>query len=103
MQDVRCPYCMTDQMINHDDGYGYDQDEIHQQECRACGKTFTYTTSISFDYDVYEAPCLNGGEHEWKRVWHTPRLWPDWKRCKNCGEDDKGEIVENAEAIIRGE
>lgn len=49
---VKCPYCNKSQKINHDDGYGYEEDRIHQQECDSCDKTFIYTTSIVFYYDV---------------------------------------------------
>jgi len=62
--DVECPYCGKPQEINHDDGYGYEEDEPHNQECGDCGKVFAFTTSISFYYDAYQADCLNDGEHD---------------------------------------
>ena len=33
MKDVECPYCYADQEINHDDGYGFDEDQLYEQEC----------------------------------------------------------------------
>jgi hypothetical protein len=33
MSDVKCPYCGTEQEINHDDGYGYDEGKYYEQEC----------------------------------------------------------------------
>lgn len=56
MEDVRCPYCNRWQEINHDDGYGYEEDQAHMQECADCGKVFIFTTSISFDYHAEKAP-----------------------------------------------
>ena len=57
-RDTECPYCGEDVEINHDDGYGYSEDETHQQECGACGKTFTYTTMIHFSYRTRRASAL---------------------------------------------
>ena len=46
--DVKCPYCNKGQDINHDDGFGYEEDAIHEQDCISCSKIFAFTTSISF-------------------------------------------------------
>lgn len=74
MNDIECPYCGEELEINHDDGYGYTEDRRHQQECGACGKTFTYLTSISFNYEAEKADCLNeGGEHDWKPTHSFPK------------------------------
>ena len=89
MYDVECPYCRVEQEINHDDGYGYEEGETFQQEChnRTCGKTFAFTTDISFYYSVHHAPCLNGGEHEWKPKTGYPVEFLKGKfQCFNCGE-----------------
>lgn len=86
--DINCPYCEAHQDINHDDGYGYDQDEIHQQECSECEKTFTFTTSIIYHYDVEQADCLNGGEHDYKPIRGCPEeYFKDKYRCTMCGEE----------------
>lgn len=58
--DVECPYCGEGQEICHDDGYGYKEDELHQQECHNCEKTFGYRTSISFSYEAEKVACFNG-------------------------------------------
>jgi len=68
MSDIECPYCKEDQEIDHDDGYGYEEDELHQQECPHCFKYFTYTTSIMYYYESHKADCLNGAEHKWREV-----------------------------------
>jgi transposase-like protein len=83
MHDIECPYCEAGQEIDHDEGYGYAEDCRHEQQCKSCGKTFTYTTSISYHYEPAKADCLNGNEH----LWVLPKTWPRsatrWK-CKDC-------------------
>jgi len=86
MRDVECPYCGADVEINHDDGYGYEESELHQQECRKCGKTFAFTTAISVDHEAFKADCLNGDEHQYEKT----KTWPPEfakLRCKTCGDE----------------
>ena len=92
-KDTNCPYCGADVEINHDDGYGYSEDELHQQECGDCGKTFTYTTMIHFRYRPRKADCLNGGEHDYRKTVTCP---PEFARlrCKMC--DDERPLPSNA-------
>ena len=77
MSDVKCPYCKTEQEINHDDGYGYEEDLEHEQCCVECGKEFNFTTSISYHYSV---ECKEG-DHV--MVPFGDR-WPNMYECKNC-------------------
>ena len=94
MQDIECPYCEKWQEINHDDGYGYAEDQTYEQECSDCGQIFTYTTSISFSYEAYKAPCKNGGEHKLEKIHGYPEEFFEYKRrCKYCSE----EVVIDAE------
>lgn len=88
--NVNCPYCGNEQEINHDDGYGLTEDELHQQDCWECDKTFVYETCISFSYSVKPADCLNGAKHDMRPVIHKPQLWPDWVRCSMCGVEYRG-------------
>jgi hypothetical protein len=88
-----CPECGVPQEIDHDDGYGYEEDEIYEQECNDCGKTFVYTTTYIMFHTVEKAPCQNGGKHKMEPVTHAPRHWPDWVRCKFCGHEVKGKFV----------
>lgn len=90
MQDVECSYCGNCQEINHDDGYGYDEDELYKQECKDCGKVFVYTTSITYFYEAAKADCLNGGKHNFHPVEHYPKVFPDWVRCYDCGYEERG-------------
>ena len=90
--DVHCPYCGVWQEINHDDGYGYDEDRLHQQECSECGMVFCYNTIISFYYTAYRADCLNGAPHNYVTMKHFPKAHPYWVICKDCGHEKFGNI-----------
>ena len=72
--------------INHDDGEGYAEDVIHQQECGECEKTFVFTTYIHFTYNPEKADCLNGGEHKYKLRTTIPAEY-SWMCCEDCGHE----------------
>jgi len=84
--DVECPYCGEGQEINHDDGYGYEEDRIHQQCCSSCDKEFAFTTSISFSYDAKKADCMNGGPHNFKPSCTAPKHHTRMY-CADCDEE----------------
>lgn len=86
MSDITCPYCSAEIDICHDDGYGYEEDRIHQQECGKCRHTFTFTTSISFTYEPKAAACLNGGDHKYYRTKTHPVRFSKLI-CEMCGEE----------------
>lgn len=84
MSDINCPYCGKSQDINHDDGYGYEEETLHEQQCGSCGKTFVYETSISYFYEPFKADCLNDGKHDYQPT----QTWPKYAsmmRCITCG------------------
>lgn len=85
MKDAKCPYCDSFVEINHDDGYGYEEGVLHQQECGNCEKTFTYTTVIIFSYETQKADCLNGSEHKYEPNTCFPREYTKME-CTECGE-----------------
>lgn len=90
MYDAECPYCGKEVEINHDDGYGYEENKTYEQECCHCGKTFAYTTAVSFYHELYEAPCMNGGEHKWKQMHGAPTgYFENLQRCEYCDEKSK--------------
>lgn len=99
MSDINCPYCDKEQDINHDDGRGYLEDELHRQECD-CGKTFIFTTSLSYYYEPYKADCLNGGEHDWHPTHTYPKRFTKMQ-CSMCAErremteDELNKIMED--------
>jgi hypothetical protein len=86
MEDVDCPYCGKEQEINHDDGYGYEEGKIHSQHCSDCGKTFAYTTSISFYYEADKAPCMNEEPHNYEPTITHPKCFTKM-RCVHCDEE----------------
>jgi hypothetical protein len=89
--DVECPYCGAGLEINHDDGRGYDESVLHQQECSECDRVFVFTASISYSYDAQKADCLNDGEHEYELTRTYPRRYAKL-RCKHC--DDEQQLPE---------
>ncbi len=93
--DVNCPYCNKGQNINHDDGCGYEEDRRHEQECIFCFKTFVFIIAISYEYEAYKAPCLNGSEHKWSKNYIHPAHWPDAKICDDCDYEIRGRYVES--------
>ena len=95
IDDVKCPYCGAGQEINHDDGFGYEENVFHEQECRNCEKTFVFQTTISYYYEAYEAPCKNGGEHKLDPIHgHPAEIYKYRFRCEYCGE----EVITDKEA-----
>lgn len=79
MSDVQCPYCKTEQEINHDDGYGYEEDGEHEQECYECEKTFEFTTAIYFSYNVY---CQGGHRLDGGTMVSGSVMY----RCEDCDQ-----------------
>lgn len=86
MSDVTCPYCGAEQEINHDDGYGYEEDRDHEQNCVECNKTFKFTTSISYNYEVQ---CQDG-DHDMEPFGDK---WPHMYQCKKCDFYERREEI----------
>ena len=99
MDDLQCPYCDSGQEVCHDDGFGYEEDKRHEQECSMCGKTYVFTTSISYYYEPEKADCLNGGEHKLKMSATYPREYSDME-CEDCDYRRKPTAEEFAAAGI---
>ena len=86
MKDIECPYCGGEQDICNDDGHGCEEDETYEEECIHCGKTFVFTTYISFSYEAQKADCLNDGEHTYEPTWTIPREYTRM-RCTQCDQE----------------
>lgn len=86
MSDVKCPYCDAEQEINHDDGYGYEEGEEHEQHCYNCEKEFKFTTSISFNYEV----MCQDDDHVMQAFGDK---WPGMYQCEKCDFCERREEV----------
>jgi len=86
-----CPYCGCPQQLNND-GEQYEEYVLHEHECTACEKIFTFNTYISFSYEAYKADCLNGGDHKYIPT-HTCPIEATKMRCIYC--EDKIEPTED--------
>ena len=93
MGDVYCPYCGEALDIDHDDDYGYEENEKHMQCCKHCNKTFAFTTQICFVCEASKAPCLNGEDHEYEETNTYPRCFRRLE-CKHCGDRKQVEGIE---------
>lgn len=103
VNDIECPYCGVEQEIDHEDGYGYEEGQLHEQACSSCQKMYTYTTATIYCYEAFKADCLNGGEHIWKPKRGVPKEYFMGKfACETC-EAEKIDKKENAKglAILR--
>lgn len=98
MSDINCPYCDANQDINHDDGYGYEENVKHEQRCSKCGKYFTFTTHRTRYYEVQRADCLNGSEHKWRRTYTFPIEFTDME-CDTCDKRRKPDEKEMAQIL----
>jgi hypothetical protein len=96
---MECPYCEAGQEVNHDDGAGYDENYRHEHECSECGKTFVFTTSISYNYSPEKADCLNGGDHVVVISATYPREY-SMMCCRDCDYKRKPRADEFAAAGI---
>ena len=83
--DLECPYCHAGLEINHDDGFGYEENVSHEMECDNCGKSFVFTTSISFYYEPHKADCLNDGKHVYEKTHTSPSCFSNMQ-CNMCGD-----------------
>ena len=86
MKDIKCPYCGADNKVNHDDGCGYAEDELHQMQCGSCDKDFVFTTAIIFHYSAHKADCLNDGVHDYQITNTYPKRYSRL-RCSMCGDE----------------
>ncbi len=84
--DVYCPYCDAGQEINHDDGFGYEEDITYEMQCSECEKNFVFTTSISFNHEAEKADCLNGEDHNYELTHTCPKEYSKM-RCVYCTDE----------------
>lgn len=88
MSDLYCPYCDAGLEVCHDDGFGYEEDVVHEMCCKECNNNFVFQTHVTFTYFPDKADCLNGSDHnygEWRRLWTSDNgKLIESRRCKDC-------------------
>ena len=90
MHKAECPYCGENNEINHDDGFGLEDDQQWEQECKYCGKIFIFQSSTQWYFHAEKAPCLNGEDHNWVKIVGAPREYLIGRqRCSYCGKEPK--------------
>lgn len=85
MSTVNCPYCNHEQEVCHDDGHGYEEGKLHEEECLACEKAFGFHTHVSLYYDVSKVDCWNDADHDYQLTTTIPRCYTSM-RCSMCGD-----------------
>ena len=96
--DLQCPYCQTEQVVCHDDGHGYEENEKHQMQCSNCDKHFVFETSIIFYYEAEKADCLNDGNHQYKLNHASPSVFT----CMECALcDQKRELTDDERISLK--
>lgn len=81
MNDVVCPYCKESQEINHDDGYGYTEDVMHEQHCTSCGELFKFETIFTIHYEVF---CNGDHDMELSPIKGNKIFY----QCNNCDHSE---------------
>ena len=85
MSTIKCPYCENEQHIECED-YPHEEYEIVEAQCNRCQKSFGVTMRISYDFDTFQASCMNDGSHDYKKTLTFPpgaaRM-----RCSMCGHE----------------
>ena len=84
MKDIECPYCEHEFDICTDDGHGCEESFTYHEQCPACKKLFTFTTTLSFHYEADKADCLNGAKHKLSFVEQNFSGKRLNFRCKSC-------------------
>jgi len=87
-KDLECPYCGAELNIKHDDGFGYEEDILHEMQCSECEKYFVFLTSVIYCYSPSKADCLNDDNHDnhdWKPTHTAPKEYTRME-CSMCGE-----------------
>ena len=98
--NAECPYCGNEVEIDHDDGYGYEEDKLFEQDCPHCGKTFGYRTTLHYYYDAKKVPCFNGEPHKWKEIVHDSTFYEWRKVCEYCG-DYRYKLIDKTEHTVK--
>jgi len=96
VEEITCPYCGA---VNDVETIDYNSDELYEEECDACGKTYGVIPRPRWDYDTAKLDCRNGmAEHKWRPL-HQGREYP--QECIVCtayaGGKEQKDAMENKE------
>lgn len=76
-----CPHC--DKETYHPDDC-YETMNKYDQECNHCGNTFGFTIEYDPCYSSFKAPCMNGGDHNWRESYRDDSMGITILRCEYC-------------------
>ncbi len=82
MSDVNCPYCNAEIEV-YDWAENKKEGEYFERECPECNKNIFVCFETTPNFSAEEAPCLNGEEHKWSKVYSS--LYGEYLECL-CGE-----------------
>jgi hypothetical protein len=85
MNGFICPYCYAG--LREPDLVDVEPGVTYEEECESCGKNFVFDIEYDVVYREHQAPCKNGGEHDWRPI----TGYPEWafkgnERCSYCDE-----------------
>ena len=86
-----CPYCNAKQ--EHVNDEPFEQDEVWDEECSSCGKTYRLHGWYEENYRAEKADCLNGDvPHNFVQIMGLPKEHFIGKfRCSVCSKkEDRG-------------
>jgi hypothetical protein len=78
--ELVCPYCGYE----HSDSW--ERSDEGDFQCFECEKSFVYTSYTSRTFTSHQAPCLNGGEHDWGNFTNLPEC--KIRYCRVCDKRD---------------
>lgn len=85
-KDSECPYC--EEEIDLDNGEGRQEDEVYEDTCPHCYRSFVYTISYSVHYYPEKAACLNGEPHDFQPIHGSPKKYFEKRRrCSMCSKE----------------
>lgn len=86
MDDLICPSCDTAQSEPYEYlNEGFSSGDRLEAECEECGISFGFSAEFEVKWTSWEAPCLNGGEHDLAVTPGNEELqMPERTSCENC-------------------
>ena len=99
-EDLECPYCGCVMDVSCYEIDRLSECDLNEKVCEECGKSFVFTTSVSFSYHGHRADCLNGAAHKYESTRSYPVRYTRM-RCVDCG-DERDCTPEEMNEVISG-